>query len=141
MQTTYTTYCAEITTIINYKPHAGYRRKVQPDTYIPRTEIRPSFRRAWEQLVRRMAEYGLEEVGFTIHSRATNILPRREICNVLRGSRSKLNGPEIKAARMALSEIYGASQNRQLMPEEDVTARRLIREIHRNKPLAIHHDL
>ncbi len=69
------------------------------------------------------------------------ILPRREICNVLRGSRSKVNSPEMKAARMALSEIYGASQNRQLTPQEDAEARGLIREIYRNKPLAIRHDL
>lgn len=58
-------------------------------------------------------------------------LPRREICNVLRGSRSKVNGPEIKAARAALSEIYVASQNRQLTVEEDAAARGLIREVHR----------
>lgn len=57
-------------------------------------------------------------------------LPRREICNVLRGSRSKVNAPEIKAARAALSEIYVASQNRQLTTEEDAAARALIKEIH-----------
>lgn len=140
MQTTYTTYCAEIIPI-SYKPQAGYRRKVQSDTYIPRTQIKPSFLQVWEQLVRRMNEYGLEEVEFKLHSRSTNILPRREICNVLRGSRSKVNSPEMKAARMALSEIYGVTQNRQLTAEEDGAARELIREIYRNKTLAIHHEL
>lgn len=60
-------------------------------------------------------------------------IPRREICNVLRGSRSKVNAPEIKAARAALSEIYVASQNRQLTTAEDTAARSLIREIYKLK--------
>lgn len=125
----HTTYTAEITAL-SYAPQAGYQRTVKPHTHIPRTEQQTSLRSAWEKLICRMAEYGLEEVEFTIHSRATNILPRREICNVLRGSRSKVNAPELKAARAALADIYTASQNRQLTTEEDAAARALIKEIH-----------
>lgn len=125
----HTTYTAEITAL-SYAPQAGYQRAVKPHTYIPRTEQQTTLRGAWEKLVRRMVEYGLEEVEFTIRSQSTNILPRREICNVLRGSRSKVNSPEIKTARAALAEIYAATQNRQLTTEEDTAARALIREIH-----------
>lgn len=63
----------------------------------------------------------------------TTTLPRREICNVLRGSRSKVNAPEMKEVRAALSEIYVASQNRQLTTVEDTAARSLIREIYKLK--------
>ncbi len=63
----------------------------------------------------------------------TTTLPRREICNVLRGSRSKVNAPEMKEVRARLSEIYVASQNRTLTTAEDTTARSLIREIYKLK--------
>jgi hypothetical protein len=127
MNAIYTTYVAQIT-VITYATQAGYRRKVQPDDYIPRTQPLTSLRAAWEQAVRLMSAYGVEEAEFTITSRATKIIPRREICNVLRGTRSKLNSPELKAARGALADIYAATQNRQLTEAEDAAARRLISE-------------
>ena len=61
-----------------------------------------------------------------------SMLPRRELCNALRGTRSKLNKnrPEVLAARAEIAEIYGATQNRPLTAEESDAARAALKRLH-----------